>query len=323
VKRLAVAFLTLALLATPLAAEAQEAGKGPRVALFSIDLIPERIAAFREGLRQLGYVEGRNIAIESQSAAGKSERLPSLAVGLVGRKIDVIVAAGAEAIRASQQATQTIPIVMVLGGNPVVSGFIASLPRPGGNVTGLAATLEGLSAKRLQLINDTVPQVARGAILWHPANPSHQLFLKEIEEAASSLGVQLYAADVRTPAELERAVSAMTTSGVGAVLVLGDNMFEDQRSRIVQLLARSKLPTIHFARIFVEAGGLMSYAPDQNDVYRRAATFVEKILKGVKPADLPVEQPTKSELVINLKTAKALGLTIPSSVLLRADEVIQ
>jgi putative ABC transport system substrate-binding protein len=310
-----VVLLTLALLAAPLGAQAQQADKNPRVALLSVGLVPERIEAFRDGLRQLGYVERQTVAIEVRDAQGNADRLPGFAAELVRLKIDVIVAAGSDAIRAAQQATRTIPIVMAVGGGDLVaSGLVTSLARPGGNITGLTT---------LQLIKEAFPKATRVAVLWRRDNPSHQSNLKGIEGAAASMGVTLQPAEARDAAELDAAFAAMTKGRAGAVLVLGDVLFESQRSRIVDLAARGGLPAMYFAKGFVQAGGLMSYATDQNDLYRRAAGYVDKILKGAKPADLPIEQPTTFELVINLKTAKALGLTIPPAVLARADEVIQ
>jgi putative tryptophan/tyrosine transport system substrate-binding protein len=318
--------LALGLVLVPHPIEAQQAGTVPRVALFTLGLAgqgPGRLADFKEGLRQLGYVEGRNLALEVRSAEGNSERLPGLATELVRLKVDVIVAGSSDAIRAAQDATKTIPIVMVVASDPVGAGFVGSLARPGGNITGFSTLVQGLSAKRLQLIKEAVPQVNRVGVLWRRANPSHRLVVKEMEEAARSLGLQLHLAEAGKATDLDGAFSAMATARVGAVLVLGDNIFSDQARRIIDLASRTRLPTLHFAKTYVEAGGLMSYATDQKELYRGAATFVDKILKGAKPADLPVEQPKKFELVINLKTAKALGLTIPQTLLLRADQVIQ
>jgi putative tryptophan/tyrosine transport system substrate-binding protein len=320
----AIVSLILVLLAAPLGAQAQQADKNPRVALLSVGLVPERIEAFRDGLRQLGYVERQTVAIEVRDAQGNADRLPGFAAELVRLKIDVIVAAGSDALRAAQQATRTIPIVMAVGGGDLVaSGLVTSLARPGGNITGLTTLSAHIMAKRLQLIKEAVPKATRVAVLWRRDNPSHQSNLKGIEGAAASMGVTLQPAQARDAAELDAAFAAMTKGRAGAVLVLGDLLFESQRSRIVDLAARGGLPAMYFAKGFVQAGGLMSYATDQNDLYRRAAGYVDKILKGAKPADLPVEQPTKFELVINLKTAKRLGLTIPPSVLARADEIIE
>jgi putative ABC transport system substrate-binding protein len=319
---LAVA-LVVSISLAPFAAWGQQAGSVPRVGLLTDGADPQRIRSFREGLRQLGYVEGHSIIIGVWSAEGKSERLPDLATDLVRRKATIIVATGSETIRAAQHATTTIPIVMALAGDPVGSGFVTSLARPGGNITGLSILAEGIYAKRLQLVREAVPGVKRVAVLWRRANPSHQLILKELEDAALALGMLLHLVEASDPAELTAAFSGIAKARVGAVLVLGDNMFEDQRRRIVDLVWRTRLPAMYFAKSLVELGGLMSYGPDQNDLFRRAAYFVDKILKGEKPGDLPIQQPTKFELVINLKTAKALGLTIPQTLLQRADQVIQ
>jgi len=313
-----------AVLAAPRAAGAQQAGKVYRVGILSPGGVPERIEAFRDGLRQLGYADSQNVVIEVRDADGKADRLPGLAADLVRLKVDAIVAAGSDAVRAAQQATRTIPIVVAVGGGDLVArGLVGSLARPGGNITGLTTLSAVIIAKRLQLIKEAVPKATRVAVLWRRDNPAHQPTLKELEGAAASIGVQLQRAEAREAAELDAAFAAMTKGRAGAVLLLGDVLFESQRGRIADLAARAKLPAMYFAKLFVEAGGLMSYATDQNDLYRRAATYVDKILKGAQPADLPVEEPTKFELVINLRTAKALGLTIPPSLLLRADQVLE
>ena len=317
------------LLAAPLAAEAQEAGKVARIGVLGDTSPPGEtsysgIAAFRRGLGDLGYLEGRHVTIEYRWAEGQRDRLPDLAADLVRSRVDVVVALGPAAARAAKNATTTIPVVFVGSGDPIAEGLVSSLARPGGNVTGLAV-IAGLDivGKRLALLKEVVPGVTRMAMLWNPTNPSHVPALKEVPGIARSLRVELRAVAARGPDEFDDAFAAMRRSRVGGLLVLADGVFVLQAVRLVNLSAESHLPTIYGNRTFTEAGGLMSYQGSFVTLYRRAATFVDKILKGVKPADIPVERPTQIELVINLKTAKALGLTIPPSVLGRADEVIQ
>ncbi|MBI1893725.1 MAG: ABC transporter substrate-binding protein [Candidatus Rokubacteria bacterium] len=278
--------------------------------------------AFIQGLRELGYVDGQNIAIERRFSAGETERFPELAADVVRLKVDVIVATP-PAVRAAKKATQTIPIVMV-GGDPVESGFVASLARPRGNITGLSSELSpGIVGKRLELLKEIVPRVSRVAVLLNPANQTNPLLLGEAKVAARSLAVQLQTLEARGPDDFERAFAAMTRERAGALLVPLDGMFTLHRTRIADLAAKSRLPAMYALRQHVDAGGLIAYGASFREIFRRAATYVDKILKGANPADLPVEQPTKFELVINLKMAKALGLPIPQSVLMRADEVIQ
>jgi putative ABC transport system substrate-binding protein len=283
------------------------------------------LQAFRQGLHDLGYVEGQNLVIEGRFAEGKADRLPELAAELVRLQVDVIVAAGIAAIRAAQHATRTLPIVMVVGGaDPVAHGFVASLARPGGNITGMSAIHADLSGKRLELLQRTVPSVARIAVLMNPANPAHALQLRETQAAAQALGMQLQVLEARGREELESAFSAIHREGAGALFVFSDPLlFERHLSDIAALALQHRLPSIYAWRMWVEAGGLMSYAPSLPDIWRRTAYYVDRILKGTKPADLPVEQPMKFELVINHKTAQALGLTIPPTLLILADEVIQ
>jgi len=315
------------LLAAPLAAEAQQAGKVPRIGFLGTrspsDTSPH-LDAFRQGLRELGWVEGQNIVIDYRFAEGKFDRLPDLAAELVRLKVDIIVAQPTPAAVAAQNATKTIPIVMISVGDPVGLGLIASLARPGGNATGLSYSV-GLEifGKGLELLKETVPKVRRVAILSNPANPAQPLAIREVNVAARSLGVQLQLLEARGPHDFDGAFAAMAKERVGALLVVADSMFVLHRTRLADLAARSRLPAAYGLRDHVDAGGLMSYGPSSRDLFRRSATFVDKILKGAKPGDLPVEQPTKFELVINLKTAKALGLTIPQSLLQRADEIIQ
>jgi len=310
-------------LALPVAVEAQQAGKVPRVGLLTAGVSQDRIDAFREGLRQLGYLEDQNIVIEIRSSEGKSERLPSLATELVKLNVSVIVASSSDTTRAAQDITKTIPIVMALSGDPVGAGFAASLARPGGNITGFTTLVAGLYTKRLQLMREAVPKLRRVAALWRRENPSHRAIVKEIEEAASSLGLQVHLAEVRNPGELQQAFSAITKARVGAFLVPGDNMFDVVKGQLLDLASRNQLPAMYAAKTYVEAGGLMSYAADQNDLFHRAAGYVDRILKGAKPGDLPIQQPTKFEFFINLKTANALRLAFPRTLILQADKVIE
>jgi len=319
--------LTGGLLAAPLAAEAQQADKVARIGWLGNDPVssaPLR-EAFRQGLRDLGYVEGRNVVIEYRDAEGKLERLPALAAELVALRVDVIVAGNTGLARAAKQATRTLPIVLVAG-DPVMSGLVTSLAQPGGNVTGLASSAApDIVGKWMELLKQAVPGVSRVAVLWQPGVQGQQNkdMLKRAEVAGQALGVRLQFVEARGPADIDRAFSDMTRAHAGALTVLLSNMFVVERRRLVDLAAKNRLPVMYQAREFVDAGGLMAYGPNFADIFRRAATYVDKILRGAKPADLPVEQPTKFELVINLKTAKALGLTIPPSLLQRADQVIE
>ncbi len=318
--------LALGILATPLAADAQPAGKVSRIGILPPGPISVRVhlwEAFRQGLRDLGYVEGQNIVLVFPSAEVRPERLPHLAAELVSLKVDVIVAAGSPGVRAAQQATKTIPIVMPVISDPVELGFVASLARPGGNITGLTLISSDLIGKRLELLKASVPRVSRIAVLFNPTTAIVSPVMREMNMAARALGVQLQILEVRGPDDFERVFHAAMKERAGALITLDDSFVFTHHARIVELAAKNRLPAIYGFRKFVDAGGLMSYAANVTDMYRRAATYVDKILKGAKPADLPVEQPTKFELVINLKTAKALGLKIPQSVLIRADEVIQ
>jgi len=315
------------LLAAPLAADAQQAGKVPRIGFLGTRTLSDTspyLDAFRQGLRELGWVEGQNIVIDDRFAEGRFDRLPNLAAELVRLKVAIIVAAPTPAVVAAKKATETIPIVAIAVGDPVGIGLIASLARPGGNVTGLSFSVGlEIAGKGLELLKETVPKVRRVAVLSNPANPGQPLSIRELNVAAQSLGVQLQLLEARGPNDFDGAFAAMATERVGALLVVADSMFNLHRTRLADLAARSRLPAAYGLRENVEAGGLMSYGPSVRDLFRRAATYVDKVLKGAKPGDLPVEQPTKFELVINLKTAKALGLTIPPSLLGRADEVIQ
>jgi len=313
------------LLAPPLAAEAQPAGKVYCIGVLeptSMALNAANLDAFRQGLRELGYVEGRNMRIEYRSADGRSERFPDLAAELVRLKVDVILTRGTPAVMAAKNATGTIPVVMAASGDPVLSGVVSSLARPGGNVTGLSAVVVEVSGKRLELIREMAPGVSRVAALFNMSNPNDALQWKEIETAAPSLRVQLQLLDVRKPSDFAGAFDAAVKGRAGALVVGLDALTWANHRPIVDLAAKHRLPAIYGGREFVNAGGLIAYGVSYPHLYHRAANFVDKILKGAKPADLPVEQPSKFELVINLKTAKAFGLTIPQSLLQRADEVI-
>jgi putative tryptophan/tyrosine transport system substrate-binding protein len=327
-RRAFMAMLTGGIVAAPFAAEAQQAAKVARIGYLTPNLAaaPHNHEAFRQGLRDLGYVEGRNLVIEYRDAEGKFERLPALAAELVALKVDVIVAPNTLGVLAAKQATRTVPIVFATAGDPVGSGLVTSLARPGGNVTGLSILALELVGKCLELLKQVIPGVSRVAALWQPGALGERTdkdVLKRAESAARALGVRLQFVEARGPENFDRAFSEMTRARAGALTVLGSTMFSTERRRLVALAAKNRLPAVYPWREFVDAGGLMSYGANIADMHRRAATYVDKILKGAKPADLPVEQPTKFELVINLKTAKALGLTIPPSVLGRADEIIR
>jgi len=315
------------LLTAPLAAEAQQtAGKIPRIGFIgnsTAALEANLVGPFREGLRDLGYVEGRNILIEYRWAEGQYERFPALIAELIALKVDVIVTAGTPAALAVRKATTSIPIVMAAVGDPIGVGLVASLARPGGNVTGLTAIAPELEGKRLELLREVVPKLSHIAVLWNPDNSFHVGSLKETRAAAQVLGIKVQPLGVRISEEFPAAFAAILRERPGALLVLADRIFLHNRTRIVDFEAKHRLPGVYAYRELVEAGGLMSFGPSYAGMHRRAAYYVDKILKGAKPSDLPVEQPTKFELVINLKTAKALGLTISQSVLGRADEVIR
>jgi len=318
--------LILGITLAPLAAEAQHAAKVARIGYLVLSLDAPRLGAFRQGLRDLGYIEGRNLVIEIRSADGKHERLPALAAELVALKVDVILAPTTVTALAAKQATKTIPIVFAGTTDPVASGLVTSLARPGGNVTGGSNLNSELVGKCLELLKQAVPGVSRVALLWQPGavdEHTEKDRLKRAEVAARALGMRLQFVDARGPEDFDRVFSEVTRARVGALTVLGSSLFIIERRRLVDLVTKNRLPAVYPWREFVDVGGLMAYGANSADLYRRAATYVDSILKGTKPADLPVEQPTKFELVINMKTAKALGLTIPQSVLLRADQVIE
>ena len=324
--RIFIGLLATVLLTTAPPAEAQQAKKIPRIGYLTVSSLSAnaaRIEAFRQGLRELGYVEGKNIVIEWRSAEGKFERQGELAAELVRLKVDVIVTSGPTMTRAAKEATVTIPIVMAFDSDPIGNGFVASLARPGGNITGLSALSPELSGKQLELLKEIIPKLSRAAVLGNSSEPANSKTLKEIELAAGTLRVQLQPLDVLGPKDIETAFREASKGHAEALLVLPSAVISDHRSRIANLALKNRLPVMYFRREFVEDGGLMSYGTSFTDLSRRTATYVDKILKGAKPADLPVEQPIKFEFIINLKAAKQIGLTIPPNVLARADRVIK
>ena len=280
------------------------------------------IEIFRQRLRELGYVEGKQIAIDYRYADGHYERLPALAADLVRLKVDIIVTEGTPPTRAATQATTTIPIVMTVTGDPVATGLVDNLARPGGNLTGASFFFPEITAKRLQLLKEAIPVVRRVTVIWNPSNAVHQPAVEAIEAAAKPLGIAVQHAKVQAPADIESAFSAISTRR-DSLLILEDALTNVYSKRIADLAARNRLPSIFGLTTFAEAGGLMAYGPNRPELWRRAAIFVDKILRGAKPAELPVEQSTRFDLVINLKTAKALGLTLPQSLLLRADQILE
>ena len=314
--------LTGGLLAAPLAVEARQPGRMPRVGVVGSSPAPH-YDGFARGLHDLGYLQGQNIAIEWRWYGQGAERLADLLAELVRLDADVIVAAAFPATRAAQEATSTIPIVMVAVADPVGVGFVASLAKPGGNITGLTSVNPELSGKRLELLKELAPRASRMAVLWNAVNPGQALMVRRTEAAAHASGITIISLEVREEKDFESQFAVAARSRVGALITLQDPFTFVHRRRIVDLAAKGRLPAIYEDPQFVGAGGLMSYGPNLLDLFRRTAVYVDKILRGAKPSDLPIEQPTKYELVINLKTAKALGLTIPQSLLLRADQVIE
>jgi putative tryptophan/tyrosine transport system substrate-binding protein len=315
------------MLSAPLVAEGQQAGKLYRIGYLGVSPPSAATAfmweAFLQGLRDHGYVEGQNLVIERRWSEGKAERFPDLVAELVRLNVDLIVAPTTPAARAAKQVTGTTPIVTVLAGDPVAVGLVSSLARPGGNVTGLTGQATDWSTKPLQLLTEAIPGATRVGILWNPTNPAHIPGFKQVERAAAALRVQIQSLEVRTAGDLDGAFSTVTRDRPDALAVFDDPITFVNRQRIVDFAARTRLPAAYAFRWYVDVGGLMAFSPNLADLFRRSGTYIDKILRGARPADLPVEQPTKFEFVINLKTAKALGLTIPQSVLLRADQVIE
>ena len=319
--------ITSVFLTTARATHAQPPTKIPRLGYLSASTLAAqsaRIDSFRQGLRELGYVEGKNIIIELRSGEGKSERVPALAAELVRLKVDILVSAGSTVTRDAKAVTSTIPIVMAQDTDPVANGFVASLARPGGNITGLSTLSPEIGGKRLELLKEIVPKLSRVAVLGSSTEPANAQTLKEVELAAAAGGVKLQYLDILTPKDFETAFRAATKGRAEAILMMVSGpIANSQRTQILELAVKNRLPVIYSGREHVEAGGLMNYGVYLPDLYRRAATYVDKILKGTKPSDLPVEQPTKFEFIINLKSAKQIGLTIPPNVLVRADKVIR
>jgi len=326
VRRIGIIFtLTLGILLTQLLSAAQNPAKVPRIGYLSAGPSgpSPNIEVFRQGLRALGYVEGQTITIEYRYAAGRDDRLADLAAELVRLKVELIVTDSSPAARAAKQASKTIPIVMSASGDPIGTGLIASLARPGGNITGLTHLSPELSGKRLELLKETFPKASRVAVLWNGANPDKASDFRETEAAARAFGVQLQSLEVRTANDFDKAFVAATSKRAQALITLSDPLTGSHGRRILDFTLKNRLPAMYGEKGFVEAGGLMAYGHIPAELHRRAATYVDKILKGTKPAELPVEQPTKFEFIINLKAAKQIGLTIPPNVLVRADRVIK
>ena len=324
-RRTILRLLGLALLGTPSLAAAQQAAKLHRIGFLwdTPQVWPHALDAFRQGLRDLGWIEGQNIAIEYRWAEGRFDRLPGLVEDLVRLKVDLIVAPTSIYTGAAKRVTSTIPLVFVSHADPVNSGHVVSLARPGGNATGLTIIMSETMAKSLELLKEALPGLSRVAVIWDPGTPSHPPALKAVETAGRTLGLRLQPLGVRSAAEFDEAFSSAARERAGAVLVLSTPLFMGGTKQLAELGLARKLPTMFGPREHVEAGGLMSYSPDRADLYRRAAGYVDKILKGANPADLPVQQATQFELVVNLKTAKALGLTFPPAVLARANQIIE
>ena len=326
-RRAFISGISLGFLA-PLAAEAQQPPTQARVGFFYFGsrqspVAAGRYAAFLEGMRELGYVDGKNLVIEPRFGDSKVERLPELAAELVRSKVDVIVAAGSPTYRVLQRVTPTLPVVFTVTADPLIDGLVGSLARPGGNFTGLSDTATALGPKQMELLKFVLPKLARIGILLNPDNLSHPSQMKRLMLAAQDIGVQVGLAEAGTAADIESGFASLARRRAEAVVMFGDTFFSQQLQQIAQVALKQRMPSIYPIREYAEAGGLMSYGADLRDNFRRAAMYVDKILKGAKPGDLPVEQPTRLYLVLNLKTAKALGLTVPQSLLGRADQVIQ
>ena len=309
----------------PGVSNAQQPTAPRRVGVLVVSFSPEstEAQAFRQGLRDAGYAEGRDVVIEWRFANGDYDQVPEFVADLIQRKVDVIVVDATFTIELLKRSTSTIPIVMAVVADPLGSGLVASLRHPGGNITGLSMMLPELSATRLQLLKETVPRLSRVGVLWNPATPYHPMMIQQLKAAAPSLSIQLRFVSVRTPKEFDSLLSALSRVHAQALYVIDDPMFDTHTATISKLALKARLPAIYGEKIFADHGGLMSYGASYADLFRRSAGYVDKILKGAKPRDLPVEQPTKFELVVNVKTGKALGLQVPQSILLRADEVIR
>ena len=320
-RRAFLATLTGGLLAAPLAAEGQPAGKVYRIGVVvgGVDYTDN----LRQGLREQGWVEGQNVVVLKRVWEGRTEQFPKIIADLIQLKVDIIVSSSTPAVRAAKESTRTIPIVMAGLTDPVGAGLISSLARPGGNITGLTNIFTELSAKRLELLKEVAPRVSRVAILWNPTHPGQAIAWQQTQQAAQTLGLVLFSAEVRRPEDFSPAFTAILVERAEALLVLPDPLTSFHRHQTADFAVKQRLPSVYAASYWVQAGGLLSYGPSFPEIWRRAGVYVDKILKGARPADLPIEQPTKYELVINLKTAKALGLTIPQSLLLRADQVIE
>jgi putative tryptophan/tyrosine transport system substrate-binding protein len=316
-------FAALAVVSAPSDLFAQPAGRVARVGFLHPGTPNANAEVFAQSLRELGYVEGRTVAIDYRWAEGQPERLPRLAGELVALKVDVVVVGTTAAVQAVADATKTIPIVMTVVADPVAAGFVANVARPGGNITGLTLISPELSGKRMELLREAAPRIARLAVLWSPSNPAHDETLRESEARARTLGLQTLPVEVKRADEIEGAVTTAVRERASALFVLDDPLLFESRQRISELALKHRLPLVSGISAFAEAGGLVTYGAKQSDLYRRAALFVDRILKGARPATLPIEQPASFELVINLKTAKALGLTIPRSLRLRADRLIE
>src|SRR5262245_42732852 len=323
-RRIGLAVVLVLTLLAPLTADGQATGRTPRIGWLATSAPGPFDKAFRQGLSDLGYIEGQNATIEWRSVEGDFARLPIVAAELLNLKVDIVVASGTPAALALQKLTTATPIVMVAGLDPVQARLVGSLARPGANITGLTRITPELAGKRLELLKEAFPQISRVAIIWHGlSNPSTASILKESGAAATALGLSILSVELRSAADLDGAFTAISQQRAGGIVVVQDGFTNSQRTRIIALVTKSRQPGIYESLHWADAGGLIAYGPVDSELYRRSAHFVDKIIKGAKPADLPVEQPTKFELVINLKTTKALGLTIPPSVLGRADQVIQ